>query len=129
MKTAPEGMGTFQRLLEQKEAELAAVLRRPDGIAIERNAGELDEIQYASERDLAIRNVDRESALLMDVRDALLRIHDDSFGVCIECESPISPKRLAALPWAMRCIRCEAAADRDWTGQSRSFSRTLSNAA
>src|ERR1017187_1277788 len=40
----------------------------------------MDEIQYASERDLAIRNVDRESSLLRDVKGALRRIHDGSFG-------------------------------------------------
>jgi RNA polymerase-binding transcription factor DksA len=59
----------------------------------------MDEIQYASERDLAIRNVDRESSLLRDVKGALRRIHDGSFGTCIECESMISPRRLAAVPW------------------------------
>ena len=46
----------------------------------------MDEIQYASERDLAIRNVDRDSALLRQVKAALRRIHDGSFGTCIECE-------------------------------------------
>jgi len=40
----------------------------------------MDEIQYATERDLPIRNVDRESSLLRDVRDALRRIHDGDFG-------------------------------------------------
>ena len=52
----------------------------------------MDEIQYASERDLAIRNVDRDSTLLRQVKAALRRIHDGSFGTCIECESAISPK-------------------------------------
>jgi len=32
-----------------------------DGIAIEKSADQMDEVQYATERDLAIRNVDRES--------------------------------------------------------------------
>jgi hypothetical protein len=32
-----------------------------DGIAIEKSADQMDEIQYATERDLAMRNVDRES--------------------------------------------------------------------
>jgi DnaK suppressor protein len=43
----------------------------------------MDEIQYASERDLAIRNVDRESTLLRDVKAALRRIHNGSFETCI----------------------------------------------
>ena len=51
----------------------------------------MDEIQDATERELAIRNVDRESSLLRDVKDALGRIRDRSFGSCTECESAISP--------------------------------------
>ena len=49
---------------ERKEAELVQVLRKRDGIAIEKSADQMDEIQSATERDMAIRNVDRESSLL-----------------------------------------------------------------
>jgi DnaK suppressor protein len=103
----------FEEILELKAAELMGVLRKRDGIAIEKSADQMDEIQYASERDLAIRNVDRESAMLRHVKAALGRIRAGSFGDCIECESAISPKRLAAVPWAPRCIQCQNAADRE----------------
>jgi len=113
MKTAPSGVNGFQKILENKEAELARVLSKRDDIAIEKSADQMDEIQYATERDLAIRNVDRESTLLRDVKAALRRVHDGSFGTCIECESAIGPKRLVALPWAVRCIQCQGAMDLD----------------
>jgi DnaK suppressor protein len=61
MKIAPAGMNGLQEVLERKEAELARVLQKRDHIAIEKSADQMDEIQYASERDLAIQNVDRES--------------------------------------------------------------------
>ena len=64
MKIALTEMGGFQEILERRAVELDRVLRKRDGIAIEKSADQMDEIQYASERDLAIRNVDRESALL-----------------------------------------------------------------
>ncbi len=123
MKRVRAEMGGFREILERKEAELVQVLRNRDGIAIEKSADQMDEIQYASERDLAIRNVDRESTLLREVKAALRRIHDGSFGSCIECELAVSPKRLAAVPWAKRCFECQGAADRD--GQET----TLVNAA
>ena len=105
-------MSEFQEMLEQKEAELVHVLRQRNGIAIEKSADEMDEIQYASERDMAIRSVDRETTLLREVKAALGRIYDGSFGICLDCESTISAKRLAAVPWASRCIQCQSAADR-----------------
>jgi DnaK suppressor protein len=125
MMIATTEMGGFLEILERKEAELASVLRKRDDIAIEKSADQMDEIQYATERDLAIRNVDRESNLLRQVKAALRRIHDGSFGACIECESAISPKRLVAVPWASRCIGCQNAADQDGRERENSVSSTL----
>ena len=113
MKTTTAGIGGIKRTLERKASELARALRDRGGIAIEKSADQMDEIQYASERDLAVCNADRESTLLRQVKAALRRIHDDSFGTCMECDSEISPKRIAAVPWAHRCIHCQDAADRD----------------
>ena len=129
MKIAHTETGGFQEILERRAVELVQVLRRRDGIAIEKSADQMDEIQHASERDLAMRNVDRESSLLHEVKAALRRIHDGSFGTCIECESAISPKRLAAVPWASRCIQCQEVVDRDGQERTDSVSATLLNAA
>ena len=129
MKTALRERDAFQEILERKEADLVHILRRRDGIAIEKSADQMDEIQYATERDLAIRNVDRDSNLLRDVKDALRRIHEGSFGSCMECESAISPKRLAAVPWAACCIQCQEAAERDRENGAESLPAALVNAA
>jgi DnaK suppressor protein len=119
----------LREILERREAELVRALQKRDDIAIEKSADQMDEIQYASERDLAIRNVDRESTLLRDVKAALRRIHEGSFGTCLECESAISPKRLAAVPWASRCIQCQDAADRNGRERTGFVGETLVNAA
>ena len=113
MKITPTERGGFQEILEGKEAELSQMMRYRDHIAIEKSADQMDEIQSASERDLAICHVDRDSNLLRDVKAAMRRIRDGSFGFCVECESAIGERRLAAVPWASRCIQCQGAADRD----------------
>src|SRR6266852_8697252 len=105
-------LNKYKALLEAKQAELAGGLRNREGIAIEKTADALDEVQLAGERELAIRNLDRESNLLRNVRSALARIADGSYGVCLHCEDDISPKRLNAVPWATYCIKCQEAADR-----------------
>jgi len=98
VKTAPADVAGFQEILERKRAELTRMLRNRNDMTIEKSADQMDEIQYASERDLAVCNADRESTLLRQVKAALRRIHDDSFGTCMECDSEISPKRIAAVP-------------------------------
>jgi len=45
--------------------------------------------------------------LLREINEALARVEDGTFGECMECEDPISPKRLNAIPWAKYCINCQ----------------------
>ena len=47
--------------------------------------------------------------LLREVSDALRRIDVGQYGICMECEEPISPKRLDAVPWAKYCVTCQEA--------------------
>ena len=94
----------FRKILDAKRSELERIVSNRDAITIEKSADALDEVQHASERELAIRNLDRESNLLRSVRLALRRIQEGTFGTCLHCEEDISPKRIAAVPWAAFCI-------------------------
>ena len=105
-------LNKYKSVLQTKQAELVHVLRNRDGIAIEKCPDSLDEVQYATERELAIRSLDRDSVLLRNVRAALDRIEEGSFGVCLHCDEDISPKRLAAVPSTAFCIVCQEIADR-----------------
>ena len=48
-----------------------------------------------------------EQALLSEVLQALKRINDGTYGMCGNCGKPIPEKRLEAIPWAIRDIKCE----------------------
>lgn len=118
----------FRSLLEQRISELERETRKRDHIAVETNPDQIDDIQRASERDLAIRHIDRGSHELRNARAALRRIDHGTFGVCEECEEDISPKRLAAIPWAALCIGCQEEFDRT-SVESRTFSHALMGSA
>jgi DnaK suppressor protein len=122
-------LNKFKEVLETKHAELAKVLRNRDGITIEKSPDALDEVQNAAERELAIRNLDRESNLLRNVRSALHRIDEGIYGVCMHCEEDISPKRLNAVPWTPYCIQCQELADRNQEEGAEAFDDVLVNAA
>jgi DnaK suppressor protein len=117
-------LNRFEAVLTARIAELEHLTRLRDGITVERNADQLDEIQAAYHRTLAVYNLDREFKQLRDARAALRRIQEGSFGMCQECEDDIHPKRLAAVPWAAYCIRCQEAADRN-LGKHEAASRHL----
>ena len=121
-------INNFKKILQDKQDELEHIVRNRDAITIEKSADALDEVQHAAERELAIRNLDRESNLLRNVRSALRRIQDGSFGVCLHCDEEISPKRLAAVPWAPYCIQCQEQADRHQADGEEMFDDMLSAA-
>jgi DnaK suppressor protein len=101
----------FKAILKARQVELAQVMRKRDGIAIEKTPDALDEVQLATERDLATRNLERDSKLLRSVRQALSRIDEGTYGSCLDCEEEIGAKRLKALPWTPLCINCQKQAD------------------
>src|ERR1700745_2676977 len=119
----------FKTTLLNKQAELSHAVRNRDDIAIEKTPDAIDEVQLAGERELAISNLDRESNLLRNVRLALARMADGSYGVCLHCEEDISPKRLSAVPWTAYCIRCQEAADRHEFETVESVDQLLADAA
>src|SRR6266849_6737178 len=104
-------LNRFRAVLTARVSELERFTRNRDGITVERSADQLDEIQAASQRALAVCNLDREFIQLRNAHAALRRIEEGSFGICQECDQGIHPKRLAAVPWATYCIRCQEAID------------------
>jgi DnaK suppressor protein len=102
----------FRRVLEAKRNELKAGGSDREEILIQNAAEEFDRLQQQLNREVAIRNLDRESKLLKEVQAALARIDDESFGICLRCEEEIPEKRLKAVPWAAYCVACQETLER-----------------
>src|SRR6201995_2192957 len=83
----------------QKAAQVVARLDCPS------DEGDLSQ-QHHEEWIFLNRNT-IDMKLLREVSGALHRIQAGTFGVCAECEEPISAKRLDALPWARYCVTCQ----------------------
>ncbi|MDH5559856.1 MAG: TraR/DksA family transcriptional regulator [Deltaproteobacteria bacterium] len=74
-----------------------------------------DEVDHASEeRDRELYQLlgDRERKKLEQIEHALERIEDETYGICEECDSKISKKRLMALPFTMLCVDCKSEEER-----------------
>ena len=108
----PTELVLFRTVLQVRQAELEALLRGREVIAVDSSADMLDQIQHALERDMAISNLERGSARMREVRGAIRRIDLGTFGTCLDCEEEISSKRLAAVPWTTSCLACREAVDR-----------------
>ena len=60
-------------------------------------------------KELALRHGDRESRMIADIDQALLRIKEGSYGICARCGKIIDERRLEALPTARFDAQCQAA--------------------
>jgi len=119
----------FRTVLEARETELKELLRDREVIAVNLSADMLDQIQNAQERDMAMGNLERGSARLLEVQSALRRIQLGAFGICADCEEDISMKRLEAVPWTISCLSCREAADRSESLTPTVISEPFQNAA
>ena len=100
-------LNQYKALLMAKLEEILGSSRHREDIWIVESNDLIETVQLASDRELAIRTLERESTSLMQVGAALKRIDHGKFGICLECEEPISTKRLAAVPWAAYCLECQ----------------------
>ena len=96
-----------RRVLMAKKGALVSGRQSAKGIAVERVSDSIEELTMEVERGMAVDALNRNAALLTQVSDALERIAAGNYGVCTACESAISLKRLAALPWAALCLECQ----------------------
>jgi DnaK suppressor protein len=60
-------------------------------------------------QELALRLGERESQMVADIDQALLRIEEGTYGTCARCGKPIDERRLDALPTARYDAACQAA--------------------
>jgi RNA polymerase-binding transcription factor len=97
--------------LEARLKSATTSRRLNDSIYIQQVADPADMTQEAAERDVAVQILERESTLARQLRSALDRIKDGSYGFCLECEEEIPAKRLQAIPWAELCVRCQEKSD------------------
>lgn len=104
-------LNRFRAALKAKQADAEKTLRSRDAIAVERSADELEDTERAVEREITIQNLNRESKLLREIRGALRRIADGTFGTCLDCDEEIGHSRLEAVPWTSFCLKCQEAAD------------------
>ncbi|HEX4461887.1 MAG TPA: TraR/DksA C4-type zinc finger protein [Polyangia bacterium] len=101
----------FRDLLLEKKDEILRNAKRTLNEDMMLDQDDLpDEMDLASSEYLqsfTFRLRGREKTFLKKIDYALTKIDDGSFGICEECEEPISVKRLEARPETTLCIRCK----------------------
>ncbi len=99
----------FRQLLLEKERRILAVRERARQDALQvsdeavHDVGDESVVDEVKSEELGVADADWD--LLQQVRDALRRIDDGSYGRCLADHRPISEKRLREIPWAQYCLK------------------------
>jgi len=99
----------FKELLEKNLDVLSKETdRSPSGECFrDENADPIDRASAESNESLDFRFRERQSNLIRKIREALERLEEGTFGICDECGTEISEKRLQVRPIAKLCIKCK----------------------
>ena len=99
----------YRRLLVKMERKLATRLEQPGGAA--RDSGDQsardsgDESLRNEAQEQQLRDAETDWRVLNEVREALIRIEDGSYGLCLADGERIDPRRLDAIPWTAYCLK------------------------
>ncbi len=117
---------SIQRFEEKLRAQQSLLERSMLSAVKEGRQSSTDDLQDAA--DHAVQSYQKELLFLQgtkghrqlsQVRSALDRIDEDTFGECLMCGEAIGEKRLEAVPWTPNCIACQEKIENGQLGDNR----------
>lgn len=113
-------LSDFRKLLGAKRAELMGDMKSMSQEALRGDSANLSHMPLHMadvgsdnyEQELTLGIVENERELLTEIENALQRIEDGTYGVCIATGKPINKARLSVKPWAKYSVEAEREMER-----------------
>jgi len=106
MPTSPE-IAARKLQLEARLADLTARMTQIDGALDAPHSKDWEELATEREEDEVLEHMGLSAqAEVRQIRAALRRVADGSYGTCAKCGSEIAPARLDVLPYTPFCRTC-----------------------
>lgn len=103
----------LQKIRQNLEEDLERLLlntndsqvKQGNGTESNLDRGDLAQDYVARERRLALQDV--EESQVAQIKEALKRIENGTYGICADCGDTIPPERLEIIPYATLCVNCQ----------------------
>lgn len=109
----PEKLAHFKEILLSQLREHTEHIREDQAAALDLSDDGVKDSSDLSvmdvNKELALRLGERESQMVADIDQALLRIREGTYGLCTRCGKVIDERRLEAVPTARYDASCQAA--------------------
>lgn len=101
----------YRKRLLQKQGELLRLVSKSeqDGREADEEATQdiADKAANSYTKEFLFHQSDDNRRMLQLVNEALERLKNGSYGLCLACHEAVETKRLEAVPWARHCIGCQ----------------------
>lgn len=116
----PQSPDTTRKLEEKLRAQkkqlesvmISAVEQGREIGAPEETKDPVDRAVHSYQKEMLYTQGTNGASQLVLVNEALERIQEGTYAVCLRCEREIGQKRLEALPWTPFCIECQEQLER-----------------
>ena len=106
----------YRKLLEEKKtlllAELAKTRHAEEETTEESTQDIADKAVSSYTREFLYSLNDAERSTVQQIDQALARIVDGTYGLCLNCGTPMNEKRLSAIHWSRHCVECQELAEK-----------------
>jgi DnaK suppressor protein len=103
--------GQFRKKLLKKKEDLDRMVSKTElyGREADEDTSQdvADKAASSYTKEFLFSHSSSERSIMQLVDEALARVDDGTFGVCVACENSIQARRLEAVPWTRYCISCQ----------------------
>jgi DnaK suppressor protein len=102
-------LSEYRSILEKKRDDLlaAAPARTPTTEPGSKSGDWIDQSSQESDLHVHLAMKQTDAKLLRAIEEAILRLDQGVYGICMDCEEEIKKVRLDAVPWTRVCIDCK----------------------
>lgn len=96
-------------LAKQEELQRQVTKSEQDGRQVDADTTQdiADKAANSYTKEFLFHQSDDNRRILQLVNEALERLKNGSYGLCVACHEEVQVKRLEAVPWARHCIECQ----------------------
>jgi len=114
-------MVELKKRLQEKERELLADIARTEAEARSSRVAEVQDhtngIVSSESKESLFQETSADWSVFTQVRDALQRIENGTYGTCVDCGRHIGDDRLDSVPWTLYCLDDQNRHDREYATQ------------
>ncbi len=109
---------SFQLQLLEKRDALVGDLRSMESQAFKTSGQDTSANHMADhgsdnyEQEFTLGLIENDEEVVHQINEALLRIENGEYAICLSCQQSIPVARLEVLPWTPFCVTCQAQAER-----------------